>query len=101
MKINIKDQTQIIEHYGFTNQFGIHMEECAELIQAISKLNRNNYNMSKYFDVRNNVVEEIADVIVCIDQLQSILGISDNEIEEIVNRKISRQMERMVNEDEQ
>ena len=46
-----------IEHYGADLQTVVCMEECAELIQAISKMKRGKDN-------RDNLIEEIADVIV-------------------------------------
>lgn len=50
---------QAIEFYGETNQKRMLQEECAELIQAISK------------DIRckqHNVEEEIADVMILLEQ---------------------------------
>ena len=96
--INNQDQIDIIEHYGIDNQLGIHMEECAELIQAVSKLNRGWRANDDYFKARDQVAEEIADVIVCISQLQIILGLDDEDIEQIVKAKLRRQKGRMLTE---
>lgn len=95
MKINIVDQSDIINHYGITNQLGIAMEECAELIQAISKMNRTDGYAEEYLKSKINLEEEIADVMVCIDQIKTIYNISDSKISELANYKINRQRGRM------
>lgn len=95
MKINIVDQSDIINHYGITNQLGIAMEECAELIQAISKMNRTDGDAKEYLKSKLNLEEEIADVMVCIDQIKNIYNISDSKISELANYKINRQRGRM------
>ena len=48
-----------IKHYGSDMQTTVCMEECSELIQAISKMKRGKDN-------RDNLIEEIADVIIGI-----------------------------------
>ena len=87
-------QEPIIEHYGVQHQLGIYMEECAELIQAISKFNRA-YDKPVDESLRKHIIEEIADVCVCIDQLQFILYIKDSEIEKVANDKVARQLRRI------
>ena len=91
---------KIIDTYGETNQLSIAQEECAELIQAISKLKRCDLTDSVlYNDCVEHIKEEIADVIVCIDQIMLILEILGAEIEPIAQRKINRHIRRI--EDEQ
>ena len=77
-----------IEHYGADLQTVVCMEECAELIQAISKMKRGKDN-------RNNLIEEMADVMICIEILKQVYGISDNEIQNYVCQKQNRSIERM------
>jgi NTP pyrophosphatase (non-canonical NTP hydrolase) len=92
------NQDKIIEHYGMASQLGIAMEECAELIQAISKMNRSAGFMPdsvKFCEAKANLEEEMADVIVCINQLQKIYDISDSRISQLANYKICRQIARM------
>lgn len=99
MNINLINQQDIVEHYGVSNQLGIYMEECAELIQAISKINREfNGGVKISNEAYSNLVEEIADVIVCIDQLQFIFDISDEAIIYNANNKIKRQKWRVSDE---
>lgn len=101
MDIKIMNQDKIIEHYGMASQLGIAMEECAELIQAISKMNRSTSFLPdsvKFCEAKENLEEEMADVIVCINQLQKIFDISDSRISELANYKIRRQIARMSEE---
>ena len=77
-----------IEHYGADLQTVVCMEESAELIQAISKMKRGKDN-------RDNLIEEMADVMICIEILKQVYGISDNEIQNYVCQKQNRSIERM------
>ena len=62
-----------IEHYGKDVQSTVCMEECAELIQAISKEKRRNSD-------KDHLAEEMADVIICIEMLKQIYNITEDEI---------------------
>lgn len=84
--INVPDQHWIVE-LGGTSQFCIHMEECAELIQAISKYIRNS-NTNKM------VVEEMADVLICMEQLKIMCNISEEELQEEIKKKCDRTLQR-------
>ena len=59
------------------------MEELAELIHAISKWERGNVESE-------NLAEEIADVTLCLRELQEIFGIGNFEIESRIQAKIDR-----------
>jgi NTP pyrophosphatase (non-canonical NTP hydrolase) len=83
---NIVDKS--IEHYGSDLQTVVCMEECSELIQAISKMKRGKDN-------RDNLIEEMADVMICMDILKQVYGVSDNEIQNYVCQKQNRCIERM------
>lgn len=69
-----------IAKYGAEEQEGVAQEECAELIQAISKKHRGK---------PHNIAEEIADVEIMIAQLK-IINDCENEVKEIRKQKISR-----------
>lgn len=80
-----------IEHYGKPVQSTVCMEECSELIQAISKCLR-------YGDTEenlDNLVEEIADVFICISMLKQMYDIPDVEIMAYIKYKQNRIEERM------
>lgn len=66
----------------------IAMEECAELIQAISKAKRDKLN-------KDNLTEEIADVFICIDWLCEIYNIKNEEISEWLITKKDRISKRL------
>lgn len=68
----------------------IAMEENAELIQAISKAKRGKLD-------RDNMAEEIADVLICIDWIQEIYGIKYEEVQKWKDMKRKRIVERLNN----
>lgn len=90
MKYNIDESViaRSVDHYGEEIQSTVCMEECAELIQAISKAKRGKIN-------RDNMIEEIADVLICIEMLKQMYMISDEKINKWVKKKQSREVERM------
>ena len=95
MWINVPQQTKVIARYGADAQAMVHMEEAAELIQAVSKMRRA-ANAGKDDDAaRYNLVEEISDVLICIRQMQEIYGISDHDIQIMVDKKCRRQEARL------
>ena len=51
-------------------------------------------------DGRTHIKEEIADVMVMLRQFQLYFDISDDEIKEIMNSKIERQLKRITKKDE-
>ncbi len=71
-------------------QTTVAMEECAELIQAISKLKRYGENLSRRFDL----IEEMVDVEICIEQLKYFFNVSETEMDAIRDYKIKREEER-------
>ena len=77
-----------IEHYGKDVQSTVCMEECAELIQAISKEKRGKPDKS-------NLAEEMADVIICIEMLKQIYNITEDEIYSWVIAKQERTIKRI------
>lgn len=83
---------QSIDHYGSQLQSIVCMEECAELIQAISKKLRE--------DTPSNdaLTEEMADVIICLHLLKMMYGITDKAISDWVEAKTLRVAKRMEEE---
>lgn len=78
----------IIQHYGKNNQSTVCMEECAELIQAISMAKRGKIDC-------DNLTEEIADVLICIEMLKQMYMISDEKINKWIEKKQAREAERI------
>ena len=77
-----------IEHYGKDVQSTVCMEECAELIQAISKEKRGKSD-------KEHLAEEMADVIICIKMLKQIYNITEDEIYSWIINKQERIIERI------
>ena len=77
-----------IEHYGKDLQSTVCMEECAELIQAISKEKRGKSD-------KDHLSEEIADVLICIEMLRQIYNITEDEIYSWVINKQERILRRI------
>ena len=77
-----------IEHYGKDIQTTVCMEECAELIQAISKMKRNKGDLS-------HLTEEIADVLICIEILKQVYKVSEYELSVWIETKQLRIANRM------
>ena len=77
-----------IEHYGKDLQSTVCMEECSELIQAISKEKRGKSD-------KEHLSEEMADVIICIEMLKEIYSISDDMLSEWIQIKEARIIERI------
>lgn len=69
------------------------MEECSELIQAISKRLRGKPGAT------DNLAEEMADVIICLYLLKEMYDITDEQLNERIARKTARQYERMQADD--
>ena len=82
---------QSIDFYGEDLQSTVCMEECAELIQAISKQKRGKSD-------KEHLTEEIADVLICIKLLQSIYDIPDGHIADWIISKQARMLERIKGE---
>lgn len=78
-----------IRKYGKTMQSIVCMEECSELIQAISKCLRGKP------DATDNLAEEMADVTICLHMLQEMYGITDKQVNKWIACKTVRQHERM------
>lgn len=82
-----------IEKYGKEMQSIVCMEECSELIQAISKRLRGKP------DATDNLAEEMADVTICLYLLKEMYSITDEQLEEWIARKTARQSKRMQADD--
>ena len=83
---------KLVKKNGMRFQNMIAQEECAELIQAISKCLRSKDFPVKY--ERENLIEEMADVMICLEQLQIMYYIDDEEIYAMKQKKENRLIER-------
>lgn len=82
---------ETISKHGYLLQQVVAAEECAELIQAISKSIRG-------FNNRENLIEEIVDVEIMLKQLIIINNISEEELNKWKLQKIERIAKRLAEE---
>lgn len=93
---------KIINHYGLMKQLKYIHSEYFELDEAI--LNYENYEDLVDIEegtknsLKNDIIGEIADIMVMLRQIQYYYGISDEDIEVVMNYKIGRQLDRIRNE---
>lgn len=78
-----------IQRYGYINQHQVAMEECGELVQAISKFLRAT-TATEMLKARRGIVEEMADVQIMMDQLKIMHDISDKEMNDEYKFKLVR-----------
>lgn len=78
-----------IEKFGAANQLSQMQEESAELIQAISKLNRAKLDFEKV-NAMENLLEEIADNIILLTQVIIISNVTDEKMKNVLNRKLMK-----------
>lgn len=92
---------ETMDRYGIQNQSLVAMEELSELQKAVSKLVRYPEEKIKPLEfkgLRNNLIEEMADVLICMDQLIEYYQIERHEIQELIQAKQKRQAKRLEEE---
>ena len=84
------------KYYGYEAQSNQLVEECAELIQAVSKYRR---AAAKGEDEKLialcNLVEEIADVEIMLEQIKYLLKIPEEDLIAYEQFKVNRTKERI------
>lgn len=94
-KILDLDKVAHINGEGLT--LTIATEECAELIQAITKLKRYGF----YDRYKNNLHEEVADVLICITELVALGYLDIDKVAKYQELKIDRELERAIQKEEE
>jgi len=87
--LNEEDSKRYLEFFGKNFEISKTMEEMSELIQALCKYQINQGNA-------DNIIEEIADVLLMISQLSYIFG--NDLVKEKIKVKLARLEERIHNE---
>lgn len=87
MKFSLK---KAIDFWGYECQSNVCLEELGELIQAICKYKREEYDQSPQ-EIKDNLLEEIADVHNMINQLEMYFG--EEKIRKIRIKKVLRTKE--------
>lgn len=80
---------KIANYYGWADQTIIAIEEMSELQKAICKWHRD--GMTR--EVENFLVDEIADTLIIVRQLEYLLG--PERVGNRIKEKLDRQIERM------
>ena len=95
MKEEFKNLYQkFINHYGQDAQIMIIIEEMSELTKELCKyLRYKNTHKEKLDEIINNIHEETADVLNCVEQLE--LMFDSAEIEKFRQLKINRTLSRL------
>lgn len=91
---------EIINHYGVMPQLKYFQSEVFELNEAIIKHYNEEYVYYPEVDksLKKHIAEEIADVLVMLNQFQYYYGINREDIRKIMNEKIDRQLDRITKE---
>ena len=79
----------IVSTYGVNPQVDIAVDECSELIKALMKHKR-----KPSLATREGIIDELADVQIMLRQMNIIFECKD-EVEERIEYKINRQLERI------
>lgn len=91
---------KIADTYGYDAQSRQLIEEMAELTVALNKYYRvsiltpERVNFAERIKL-GNIKEEIADVTIMLEQIKYLLQISDTDIDQIIEQKLNRQLERI------
>lgn len=91
---------KIADTYGYDEQSRQLIEEMAELTVALNKYYRvsiltpERVNFAERIEL-GNIKEEIADVTIMLEQMKYLLQISDTDINEIIEQKLNRHLERI------
>ena len=98
-----EDIERIARHHGAYEQLSVCQEECAELIQAISKLLRE--KRGEDVETMNasmvRITEEIADVELMLEQVVILTGIRREDVDSVKRYKIARELGRIKHDDNQ
>jgi NTP pyrophosphatase (non-canonical NTP hydrolase) len=88
--MNKEKLLKIINYYGLAKQLKYIHTEHFELDEACI--------LAQITGNREHIVEELADVLVMLKQLQYYFNIEDEEVEKIAEFKIERQLKRIEEE---
>lgn len=86
----------ISQHYGLENQIIQTSEEVGELLQAMSKYKRDPSEIHQ-----NAIATEVADVYIMLKQIVQLVGLSDEKIHSLIETKLNRQLERIVDKEKE
>lgn len=92
--IDDKHQLNVLDCYGIKHQSLVAMEELSELQKAIRRAARyvrvHELDPHSYNPYLCDMAEEIADVLICIRQMELYYGLPDDLICYFVHKKVER-----------
>lgn len=83
---------RIVTNYTYEQQRDIFVEECAEGIKAVMKCKRAN-SSEEYGKATENLIEEVADVLIMAEQMRLYLG--ESAVDKVITAKLERQIDRI------
>lgn len=86
LKFNVYDQKQFLKNAA--HQKFVWVEELSELQKEITKYARGK-------GVHDHLVEEFADVVICLGQICEYLGLTRSEIQAMIDKKYARNCKRL------
>lgn len=94
---------KIANTYGYEAQSRQCIEEMAELTQAINKFWKKDLKCGQLTTLEVpigspqelSIIEEIADVEICLAQMKYLLAIREEDINKVIEWKLDRQLERI------
>ena len=92
IRIDEEKVKRIADHYGLMSQLRQLAEECCELAVEASH--------SARIGTTVKIIEEMADVMIMIEQVVYLAKIDKCDIEDCINYKINRQLKRIEEEEE-
>ena len=96
---------KIADAYGYDVQSRQCIEEMAELTQTINKFWRKDLKCGQLTTLEVpigspqelSIIEEIADVGICLEQMKYFLAIREEDINKVIEQKLDRQLKRIGN----
>jgi NTP pyrophosphatase (non-canonical NTP hydrolase) len=78
------------QDFGFANQITVATEELCELAAVLSKYPRYPSHELASDAIRTKVVEEVADVMICLIHVATIFNLGEDEVEDAMEAKLVR-----------
>lgn len=82
--------------YGYKNQMSVVAEECCELAKECNKYVRYPDHDTASHHIRDKILEETADMVICLHHLYMMFDITEEEQNSVINKKLDR-LERWLN----
>lgn len=76
--------------YGNKNQILVSIEELNELACVLAKYPRYEDEAQAVLELREKVIDEVADVNIVLDHILKIFWLTEDEIDERITKKINR-----------